>query len=280
MARTLTFKSGSPESSDFSVLSYNAMYANYGRQDRVANVKEGREELIAFVDTVSADVLCFQEFYNKSGDERFNFFDRLGKKYPYKSYMFEKATEGNKEGAIGLAMFSKHPILTTKEVPWQINNNGILRCDLEIGEDTLRIFNVQMKSMGIRVQKVLEAKEEERAKETQNIIALLKDGFIQRVPQVNELELMVSQSPHPAIVVGDFNELPYGYAYGRIAKQLSNSFEQAGRGFGFTYHKILGFLRIDNQFYDSKNLIVNDFKTFKHISNSDHFPIWAAYEWK
>lgn len=275
LARTLSFKSTSSEKADFSVVSYNAMYANYGSKDT-----EEQKELVSFIDTLSSDILCFQEFYNKSSSKQFNFFDRLKGSYPHSTYMFEKATEGRKEGAIGLALFSKHPIIAVKEIPWKINNNGLLRCDIKVGEDTLRIFNIQLKSMGIRVQKVIQASEEERGKETRNIIALLRDGFEQRVPQVNEIELLVKNSPYPSIVAGDINELPYGYAYGRLSKLLRNSFEEAGSGFGFTYHKILGFLRIDNQFYDDTHIEAVGFKTYQHISNSDHYPIWASYKWK
>ena len=65
---------------------------------------------------------------------------------------------------------------------------------------------------------------------------------------------MIERSPYPVILCGDFNEVPYGYAYGRVRKQLRNAFENSGTGFGFTYNKAPRYIRIDNQFYSNKKV--------------------------
>lgn len=260
----------------FSVLSYNVMYCDSHNYFSLGNKSNG-QKLVNSIDTLSADIKCFQELYVDSNIKEFDLLKRLSKRNPYYTYMH--STPGNEkgEGSIGLAIFSKFPIINKKELHWKPNNNGILAADIVVDKDTIRVINVQLKSMGIRVDKLLKAKNLEVKHETKNVIWQLKDGFEDRGVQVEILEDWVKNSPYPVIIGGDFNEMPYGYAYGRIRKLLRNSFEENGYGFGFTYHKILTFLRIDNLFFDTKNFTNIGFKTFKEIPYSDHYPVKAWY---
>ncbi|AWV98347.1 endonuclease/exonuclease/phosphatase family protein [Arcticibacterium luteifluviistationis] len=277
--RTLKFNFPQEEPSELlklSVLSYNVMYGDYGH----INTEEGKQvsaNLANDMDTLSADVKCFQEIYNKPKDPLFNVFDRLRKDNPHYTYMHSKIDENSHIGSVGLAIFSKHPIVRKEEISWKTNNNGLLMVDIVVKKDTIRVFNVQMKSMGIRVGKAITRNEEIRNKEAKNIISQLKSGFEDRGFQVDELEELIKKSPYPVIVAGDFNEMPYGYAYGRVRKLLRNSFEDRGYGFGFTYHKIPSFLRIDNAFYDESKFQILDFQTYRELENSDHYPIKASF---
>jgi len=87
----------------------------------------------------------------------------------------------------------------------------------------------------------------------------------------------VEASPHPVICAGDFNELPYSFSYQMLKRHLRNSFEESGRGFGFTYNgNTLSMLRIDNQFYSAPLRSV-DFQTVDSVKFSDHFPLKGSY---
>jgi endonuclease/exonuclease/phosphatase family metal-dependent hydrolase len=57
---------------------------------------------------------------------------------------------------------------------------------------------------------------------------------------------------------------------------MNNGFEKAGKGFGFTYNKVLFFLRIDNVFFDDV-LEILDFKTHSEVDYSDHYPVSAVF---
>lgn len=274
--RTIKFNFPKEEPSELSVLSYNVMYCDHSK----ANTEEGKAvslNLINDMDTLSADIKCFQELYNKPNHSVFDVFNRLKVKTPYYTYMHSDIDESSKVGAVGLAIFSKYPIINKEEVSWKTNNNGLLLADIVVKKDTIRVFNVQMKSMGIRVAKAITRNEEVRNKEAKNILSQLKSGFKDRGFQVDELEELIKKSPYPVIVAGDFNEMPYGYAYGRIRKLLENSFEDSGYGFGFTYHKMPSFLRIDNIFYDENKFQIQGFETYRALENSDHYPIRASY---
>jgi endonuclease/exonuclease/phosphatase (EEP) superfamily protein YafD len=107
----------------------------------------------------------------------------------------------------------------------------------------------------------------------------MRKGFIHHRDEMNQINRLIQQSQFPVIVVGDLNETPYGWAYGTIRERLKNSFEEAGRGFGFTLNRSPYFVRIDNQFFSDDWNIVR-FKTLRNIKYSDHFPLIADYTLK
>jgi endonuclease/exonuclease/phosphatase family metal-dependent hydrolase len=78
------------------------------------------------------------------------------------------------------------------------------------------------------------------------------------------------------IICGDMNDTPYSNAYLRIRDSYRNSFEDKGRGLGFTFNGGIPFLRIDNQFY-GKGLKVNRFTTNENFIGSDHYATEACY---
>ncbi len=260
----------------FSLLSYNLMYGDYHQFVTGTNTKTA-VGLSNLMDTLTSDVKCFQEMYNTEKYHEFDLLRRISKRNAYYVYMHSNTENDKGQGAIGLAIFSRFPIISKKEMYWPPNNNGMLSADIVVGNDTIRVINAQLKSMGIRVQRILKKDNKIDRIETRNVLSKLKGGFEDRGLQVNLLENWISESPYPVILAGDFNELPYGYAYGRIRKKLHNAFEETGFGFGFTYHKVLSFLRIDNQFFDDKYIKNIDFLTMSNVPFSDHYPIKAWY---
>lgn len=265
-------------SSKISLLSYNVKYCNSASY---AKDNASVLSIVNTLDTLSADIKCFQELYNNNGAANLRTIYKLTDTHPYYTYMHSAADNNEGQGHIGLAVFSKYPIIRKQEVFWKMNNNGMLLTDIVVNEDTVRVINVQMHSMGIRVQKVIDAREnkdEEKVKvETKNILSLLKVGFEKRRIQADELSKWIAESPYPTLVCGDFNEIPFGYAYGHTRKQLRNAFENSGSGFGFTYNKLPNVIRIDNQFYDDTKIDNYAFETLDDIAYSDHYPVRGWY---
>jgi endonuclease/exonuclease/phosphatase family metal-dependent hydrolase len=99
------------------------------------------------------------------------------------------------------------------------------------------------------------------------------------VARASQLEILMEHmenSPYANILVGDFNDVPYSYTYFTLRNIMNNAFEKAGKGFGFTYNKVLFFLRIDNVFFDN-SLEILDFKTHSEVDYSDHYPVSAVF---
>ena len=258
------------------VLSYNVM--SFDVQGYLDNINpQSALGMVSWAKNNEADVKCFQEFYNLDSRPNFNTTQQIkAQGYRYMAALHPLAAQ-NEENFFGLAIFSKYPIVAREEVVFA-GLNGLLRADIKIGKDTLRIINVHLRSMALRINKVLKEKEYQVAKaETKSALKILKSGFEKRASHVEIMEEWIKKSPYPIILCGDFNEIPYGLAYGRVGRYLNSTFENAGVGFGFTYNKAPKFIRIDNQFYDPKKFEAVELKTYRNVVFSDHNPIEGTY---
>jgi endonuclease/exonuclease/phosphatase (EEP) superfamily protein YafD len=268
------------EKETLGLLSYNVagMYSN-----EFEDKKESLAALKKFITDYSADIKCFQEFYSNSDRKAYRTIDMMSEQYPHYAFIPLKEEIFDKNEKMGLAVFSKYPIIHKEGKQFQNSANGYLLTDIVVREDTIRVINLQLWSMGIRVGKVTgkirDQDYEDAKREGRGIIASLRKGFIHHRDEMSQINRLIQQSSYPVIVVGDLNETPYGWAYGTIRERLKNSFEEAGQGFGFTLNRSPYFVRIDNQFF-SNDWEIFQFKTLRKIRYSDHFPLMAEYKLK
>ena len=261
------------------ILSYNVMEFNLLDFLAHKNRSVKAQRMTDWVIKADADVKCFQEFYDSPKYPIFRMTNRLKSLgYPYMAWL----KQGNPAvGFKGVATFSRFPIIRSgQEVFSRGGFNGLVWTDIVLGKDTIRVINVHLHSMGIRVANV--AKQDELAEvkqETKSILVAMRDGFAERQQEVHRLEQYIAFSPYPIIVTGDLNETPYSVVYERLRRKLRNSFEDAGRGFGFSYNKPPGYIRIDNQFYGPPLRPLN-FETLTSVSYSDHYPILGTYSFE
>ena len=78
---------------------------------------------------------------------------------------------------------------------------------------------------------------------------------------------------YKTIVCGDFNNTAFSYVYRAVKGDMTDTFKEAGNGFGRTYNFKFFPMRIDFIFADPA-FKVNGFKTYD-VEYSDHFPIMA-----
>jgi endonuclease/exonuclease/phosphatase family metal-dependent hydrolase len=176
-----------------------------------------------------------------------------------------------------MAIFSKYPIVNEGKVFDNNRTNGAIFADIKVNEDTIRIYNAHLESMKIDsdgLEDIEGVKENYR-----QTLGKLHRGSLARSKQLKVLVDHYTNSPHPIILMGDLNEIPYSYTYFKLSESLQNAFEIAGRGFGFTYNRILFFLRIDHIF-SSPELIPIQFKTHREVDYSDHYPVSAVFTWE
>ncbi|MDJ1495680.1 endonuclease/exonuclease/phosphatase family protein [Cytophagaceae bacterium DM2B3-1] len=261
------------------VLSYNTQRLN--AHDYYEGDKSKPKKIIEWISQSDADIKCLQEFHDEDGSKTFNAISKIATSGNYNYYITPLAQSDGSKGFDGVAIFTKYPIIHTGDIIFDRRtlNKGIF-VDIKVGEDTLRVFSVHLYSMSIRAEKLGINKEYKEVKSGfKDVFARLRRGFITHSRQVTILERYIQESPYPVIVCGDFNAVPYSFAYQKIRKNLANAFEDAGSGFGFSYNDSkLFFLRIDNQFYSNTHLGVSDFQTHREIGFSDHFPISATYK--
>jgi endonuclease/exonuclease/phosphatase family metal-dependent hydrolase len=175
-----------------------------------------------------------------------------------------------------LAIFSKYPIINDGKVFDAQGTNGAIFADILVNSDTIRIYNAHLESMRIDsdgLENIEGVKENYR-----QTLGKLQRGSLARSKQLKVLLEHMDNSPHPLILMGDLNEIPYSYTYFKLSENYDNAFEKAGTGFGFTYNRILFFLRIDHIF-SSQKLQAVQFKTHREVDYSDHYPVTATFSW-
>ena len=225
------------------------------------------------------DIKCIQEFANVPWSKEFNLIDRLEKNDSH--YYFSTDDRGSIRDHYtnGTLIISKYPIIESGDVLSSRNGfNRIAYADIKINEDTIRIVNVHLESMGLGENNPRHTKDLSTMKnQLYTILRKLRIGVFERSRQMRQLSDFIEQSPHPVICAGDFNDLPYSYNYRHLKDRMKNSFEESGKGFGFSYNGgTLKLLRIDNQFYSSGFRSIG-FETLDSIKLSDHFPLRGEY---
>jgi len=257
---------------DITIISYNTKVFNIYEND--GNDTKSVTSMINWANEQYADIICMQEFYNNGKSSVFNTLNKISKAHSY--YYYHVPVVTNTKGAeFGTVIFSRYPIIDTGVVPFsESTKNNVIYTDLNLGNDTLRIYNMHLQSMHINENDVVNT--EDLATGLNHVFPRLKSGFISRAGQIRSLKKHLSECPYPIVLCGDLNDLPYSYAYQELENDLSNGFKQAGSGFGFTYNGKLFFLRIDNHFF-SDELEINSFQTHREMKKSDHFPISATY---
>ncbi len=281
LPRTYSFgkvKDGPDESRrHFKIMNYNV--SGFSPSLPPGEISEGVSKMKRWINDQQADILCFPEYVNK-GDSKLHsitdYFKMNGFVYHH-SYDKKKAERYDYHGMV---IFSKYPIISSRDTIFAAQN-GLIQTDIRIGRDTVRIIGVHLYSMTLKLYTLVGQKEISGIKrESRNTFSRIKNGFIQRAEEWKVLRSWITSSPYPVIVCGDFNDTPYSYVYGKSREVLTNSFEEKGAGFGYTYNHLPYFIRIDHQFYDKQGLDLVDFSTENSVRFSDHYPVTGTYSFK
>ena len=260
------------------VLSYNIQNflninaANTKYVDDFSNEKN----IIEFIKTQNADIICLQEMlYDRESPETFP--DKLGHKFNCPNYYYENYYISRKK-IDAIATFTRHKIIENGHLEFEGKSIGIFN-DLLIKDDTVRVYNLHLASIHLKkedyefMSDISNQKESDNFKaSTQNIISKLKQAYLKRARQANEVTNHISACKYPVIICGDLNDTPLSYVYEEVSNNLKDAFVQSGSGFGASYAgDDFPSLRIDYIFHD-KQFSSTNFKTHK-IFLSDHFPI-------
>jgi endonuclease/exonuclease/phosphatase family metal-dependent hydrolase len=239
---------------DLKVMSYNVRMFNHWKWVDDKNISK---KINTFISDQSPDILLFQEYYSLE-KEKFN--------YPYK-YIKTK----NKKDIIGLAIYSKYPIINSGSLNLEHTSNNIIFADIKRKKDTIRVYNLHLQSLELNTNK-----ENFGQADSEKLVARLKERF-QRQAEQTEIFLEHEKSfKGKKIVAGDFNNTCYSWVYNQISKNKKDTFVEAGIGFGKTFNYWFP-MRIDFILTD-ENAIVSQFSSFSE-KNSDHFPIMAKINW-
>ena len=222
-----------------------------------------------------ADVVCLQEFGVARGYVTERDVRRALADYPY-HHIYYKNDRGTRR--MGIATFSKYPIVGRGTVDFPSRYNEAIRTDIAVGGDTVRVINCHLesnrltekdKAMPAELRRNFDA--EHLTDVTAHLSRKLATAYRARAVQADRVADEVDGSPYPVLVCGDFNDVPLSYAYTRVRGRLQDAFEATGFGMGFTFHDDWMRFRIDYVLCDSAFIpmqLVRD-----RVPYSDHYPL-------
>lgn len=271
-----------PKSSDsfIRVMSYNVHnFKQFGDN----NDKFTKEQILDIIRKEQPDVICFQEFFSRKRGE-YNFRKAILQILETEHYYFKPSVDNGYE-AIGMAIFSKFPILDKGNIQFEknMNWNEAIYVDIKKNKQTFRVYNIHLQSISFKPEdykylKKVTTEIETSVESPRKIGGRLKRAFIKRGNQAKILKEHADKSPVPYIIAGDFNDTPISYTVKTIAKGMNNSFREMGSGFGITYNGAFPNFQIDYIFTSPEFKVKNYLIIKKKLS--DHYPVRSDLELK
>lgn len=245
---------------------------NKGSQTRLKMMDQIKEQ--------NADVLCMQEFFTSTDTTYYNNLSHLLKEVGYPYYYFARRTDGDRQW-FGNVIFSKYPILDSGKInfPNDRNPETLLHADLLFNQDTIRIYTTHLASLRFQKQdyeniEEIKDKQKDIIQNSKGIFSKVRNAMMKRKEQAELIREVVSNDPYPAILTGDFNDVPNSYAYATVKdKKFRDVFLEQGFGIGRTFNAISPTLRIDYIFVTKEFQILQFNRIVKNLS--DHYMLVA-----
>ncbi len=257
------FSGADDTKSGIKIATYNV--AHFGRELNGAKA----ESILSILRQHQVEILCLQEYMEDSGDTI--------NSARYKSYFNDMAM-----GMSDMAIFSRYPIADSDTIIFGENtNNSGMWADIDINGKFVRVFNVHLQTTGInRTQRHLSRQQEqgmvvENSSMLKAFYGTYTYGMGQRASQADHVAQLIAQSPHPVIVCGDFNDVPYSYVYNTMKGDLVDGFRECGKGFMYTFNQGKKMVRIDYIFHSDNIEGSNYYK--QEVNYSDHFPVFMKF---
>lgn len=231
------------------------------------------KEIATYMKSRQVDILCFQEFGINS---EFGI-DSLCVAFSEWAYQsIPSSPEG--EQLLQLAVFSRYPIKEEHLILYPDSKNCSLWCDIEVNGRMIRLFNNHLQTTEVsrnkrKLEKELRTDDARRAERAAlTLMDGLHENFEKRAVQANILNLLISESPYPTLVCGDFNSLPSSYVYHTVkGDKLQDGFKTSGHGYMYTFKYFKHLLRIDYILHSPELKGMDYFSP--DLSYSDHNPV-------
>ena len=268
--------------STFKVMTFNVANFDYVNQDNPS-------KSMRYILDQNADFVLMQE-----GSQNRNYMtvsnvitmrDELVQKYPYHS-------DGNRD----LVILSKYPYSVVPDSVY-VNTPDYYGCvcaktfDIELPSGKqLRIINLHLRTIGMNSDDknlydsitkldVDVKKRSDLRRIKHSLFNKLKCAFELHAQEAVIVRSIIDKSPPNVLVCGDFNDTPSSYCYRTIrGDDLSDTFQDCGIGFTYTFYAKRLFFKIDHILYRG-NLEAVDWHRDK-AGDSDHYPQVATFVWK
>lgn len=263
----------------FRIMSYNVRLMDLYKW---SGKKETRKNMLTFFKQESPDILCLQEFYTGNdsvGIDNVGDIKKMGQ-YPYSATC---VINENKRGRWGSVIFSKIPILKTKNHDIDVNGSNLLQqVDVLVGKDTVSIFNVHLKSnrfsrdeSGMVASTSFPEWDAKTKKHTKDIYEKVEKNTMKRGLEADIMAKILVKAKHASILCADLNDIPGSYTYFKARGDMKDLFLDEGYGLGATYNKFIPLLRIDYIFHSPQLKSIQYER--KENNYSDHYAITGSF---
>lgn len=248
----------------------------FGLYDWENNVRT-RNAMFDLLDEEEADILCMQEFFHADDKDYFQTRDTLTEFLPSRYFHERYTASPRRHHYFGVIIFSRYPIVKRGHIPFEGDaNNYCIYADVKVGDDTVRVYNAHLQSIRLGKQDYEVVEENTESQELKEgsfrIIRKVRRALIRREDQVERIMEHIAQSPHRAVLCGDFNDPPHSWSYNRFEDLLEDSFTEGGNGLSNTFnHKAFPPLRIDYVLH-SPGIRTLEYRR-RTDDLSDHFPV-------
>jgi endonuclease/exonuclease/phosphatase family metal-dependent hydrolase len=194
----------------------------------------------------NADVVCLQEFNTSSKQDNLA---PYAQKFPYHYFStdFTRSTPaGYKAGSL---IMSRFPIVDSGKIQFPgVQGESLIYADILKGGKVFRVYTTHLQSFRFKkedYEDLEKIKNNEKTAASKTIMQKMKLAFTIRGEQARLVRDALNNSPHPALICGDFNDVPNSYTYFHIRGKWQDVFLATSLGIGRTYLAIAPTLRID-----------------------------------
>jgi endonuclease/exonuclease/phosphatase family metal-dependent hydrolase len=258
------------------IVQWNVM--GWDQSDERFKIENGahtlRPVMMDAVQDQDADILCFDEFYESNKDTSFsksNITTITSMGFPY--HFFSPTKNYKNDSTSGVIIFSKYPMIDSGQFDLDRSRRGdhLVYMDIKVQDNIFRVFATHL--IPINFSEWDEDQQGPDPSGYKTILSKLIRGYQFRYYQAELVQQKIDESPYPAILCGDFNDIPNSSTYFKMRGDLQDTFLKKGYWTGRTTRKSFLFIspRIDYIFADKK-FKVKQFQTF-HIPYSDHYPV-------
>lgn len=246
--------------------------------------KEDKKNIARVIKDEDADILCLPEYSLMRDGSTEKYTLQLAKENGYKAYKFNTDNTYGYHVILGTQLFSRYPL--SNYTSYDLGNMiYLVQADVQLPRNkTMRMFFIHLYSFGLSdndrnyIEQVRNNNTEIKSDlgVSRTFIGKFNRSWAIRAGQADSIAAIVSKSPYPVLLCGDFNDLPGSYTYTKIRGNLNDAFCDKGVGIGRTYNQIFPTLRIDNILYDSRALEALAYRSY-YTHMSDHNPVIANF---
>ncbi len=244
-------------------------------------LKPAQNDVLKHICRQDPDIVCMQEVEVRKSSKCITLPElRVQmKQYPYSYYDFKVHNQYRQYGNV---VFSKYPLINKHSIPYQTRIGNISsRCDVVVGDDTLRLFVNHLESNALTNDDlhIPDSLTSESIKESAHRISKkLELARPIRNEQARIIHKEIADSRYPVLVVGDFNSMPLSYTYWRMRTLLRDAFlETSWLRWGATFVKHHIGIRID--YILCSRCLTPTRCWVDEVNYSDHYPVSATIAW-